>query len=82
MAQDYTISTEEQEIIDQKEEIVILKRKIEELEDEINDLRYKLDNIEGDQPMAQVIPSAYIDFRRYLALRDKVGHDAAVKRHK
>lgn len=32
--------------------------------------------------MAQVIPSAYIDFRRYLALRDKVGHDAAVKRHK
>jgi acyl-CoA thioesterase FadM len=32
--------------------------------------------------MAQIIPSAYVDFRRYLALRDKVGHDAAVKQFK
>jgi len=32
--------------------------------------------------VAQIIPSAYVDFRRYLALRDKAGHDAAVKQFK
>jgi len=29
--------------------------------------------------MAQIIPNAYVNFRRYLSLRDKVGHEAAVK---